>query len=202
MQSYIFLVTHKSLKTHTHTHTHRRVGTTRYLECQSQSRSKWKEQSLLLKNPFTAMKRTKPRGPPNFRKPPKHYPPLRWSGAPSSLYANSLSPPMLLCFYGPCHVPHFLMNRLSPATGISPRLHCSVDRGSDGRFRFGFRRNELPVIKRRLRFVIRAELSEAFSPDLGLDSQVTSLILDFLIRFHIWSINLKNRFRLWFHLVC
>ncbi|KAJ4916338.1 hypothetical protein Rs2_01888 [Raphanus sativus] len=78
---------------------------------------------------------------------------------------------MLLCFYGPCHVPHFLMNRLSPATGISPRLHCSVDRGSDGRFMFGFRRNELPFIKRRLRFVIRAELSEAFSPDLGLDSQ-------------------------------
>ncbi|KAJ0257550.1 NAD kinase 2 [Hirschfeldia incana] len=79
---------------------------------------------------------------------------------------------MLLCFFCPCLLPHFLMNRLSPATGISPRLHCSVDRGSDGRrFRFGFRRNELPFIKRRLRFVIRAELSEAFSPDLGLDSQ-------------------------------
>lgn len=63
------------------------------------------------------------------------------------------------------------MSRLSPATGISPRLHCSVDRGStDGRFRFGFRRNEVPF-KRRLRFVIKAELSEAFSPDLGLDSQ-------------------------------
>ncbi|CAF1927558.1 unnamed protein product [Brassica oleracea var. botrytis] len=77
---------------------------------------------------------------------------------------------MLLCFC-PCHTPHFLMSRLSPATGISPRLHCSVDRGStDGRFRFGFRRNEVPF-KRRLRFVIKAELSEAFSPDLGLDSQ-------------------------------
>lgn len=42
---------------------------------------------------------------------------------------------------------------------------------------FGFRRNELPFIKRRLRFVIRAELSEAFSPDLGLDSQVISTSL-------------------------
>ncbi|KAG2303505.1 hypothetical protein Bca52824_032156 [Brassica carinata] len=79
---------------------------------------------------------------------------------------------MLLCFCGPCHVPHFLMSRLSPATGVSPRFHCcSVDRGSVGRFRFGFLRNELPFIKRRLRFVIKAELSEAFSPDLGLDSQ-------------------------------
>ncbi|CAN7021778.1 hypothetical protein IGI04_022839 [Brassica rapa subsp. trilocularis] len=76
---------------------------------------------------------------------------------------------MLLCFCA-CHTPHFLMSRLSPATGISPRLHCSVDRTSDGRFRFGFRRNEVPF-KRRLRFVIKAELSEAFSPDLGLDSQ-------------------------------
>ncbi|CAH2033541.1 unnamed protein product [Thlaspi arvense] len=79
---------------------------------------------------------------------------------------------MFLCFC-PCHVPHFLMTRLSPATGISPRLHCSVDWGSDGRLlplAFGFRRSEVPF-KRRLRFVIRAELSEAFSPDLGLDSQ-------------------------------
>uniref|UniRef100_A0A1J3IQB3 NAD(+) kinase n=1 Tax=Noccaea caerulescens TaxID=107243 RepID=A0A1J3IQB3_NOCCA len=79
---------------------------------------------------------------------------------------------MFLCFC-PCHVPHFLMSRLSPATGISPRLHCSVDWSSDRRllpFGFGFRRNEVPF-KRRLRFVIRAELSEAFSPDLGLDSQ-------------------------------
>lgn len=93
--------------------------------------------------------------------------------------------PMLLCFCGPCHVPHFLMSRLSPATGVSPRFHCcSVDRGSVGRFRFGFLRNELPFIKRRLRFVIKAELSEAFSPDLGLDSQVISLNLDFLFYFH------------------
>ncbi|CAA7047828.1 unnamed protein product [Microthlaspi erraticum] len=79
---------------------------------------------------------------------------------------------MFLCFC-PCHVPHFLMSQLSPATGISPRLHCSVDWSSDGRllpFGFGFRRNEVPF-KRRLKFVIRAELSEAFSPDLGLDSQ-------------------------------
>ncbi|KAF2556960.1 hypothetical protein F2Q68_00013830 [Brassica cretica] len=97
---------------------------------------------------------------------------------------------MLLCFC-PCHTPHFLMSRLSPATGISPRLHCSVDRGgsTDGRFRFGFRRIEVPF-KRRLRFVIKAELSEAFSPDLGLDSQVISLLSDFPSSF---SINLKNR---------
>ncbi|KFK44265.1 hypothetical protein AALP_AA1G235800 [Arabis alpina] len=76
---------------------------------------------------------------------------------------------MLLCFF-PCHI---LMSRLSPATGISPRLHSSVDWASDGRllpFAFKFRRNEVPI-KRRFRFVIRAELSEAFSPDLGLDSQ-------------------------------
>lgn len=85
---------------------------------------------------------------------------------------------MLLCFC-PCHVPHFVvMSRLSPATGISSRLHCSVDWSSDGRllpFGFGFRRNDVPF-KRRLRFVIRAQLSEAFSPDLGLDSQVNLLL--------------------------
>ncbi|CAN8312844.1 unnamed protein product [Cochlearia groenlandica] len=78
---------------------------------------------------------------------------------------------MFLC---PCHVvPNFLMSRLSPVTGIYPRLHSSVDRGSDSRllpFAFGFRRNDVSV-KRRFRFAIRAELSEAFSPDLGLDSQ-------------------------------
>lgn len=99
----------------------------------------------------------------------QHYPPLSWSGFRVSL--------MFLCFC-PCHVPHFVvMSRLSPATGISSRLHCSVDWSSDGRllpFGFGFRRNDVPF-KRRLRFVIRAQLSEAFSPDLGLDSQVNLL---------------------------
>ncbi|XP_019098206.1 PREDICTED: NAD kinase 2, chloroplastic isoform X2 [Camelina sativa] len=84
---------------------------------------------------------------------------------------------MLLCSssFFPYHVPHFVvMNRLSPATGISPRLHFSVDSSSDARlllpFVFRFRRNDVSF-KRRLRFVIRAQLSEAFSPDLGLDSQ-------------------------------
>ncbi|AEE30130.1 NAD kinase 2 [Arabidopsis thaliana] len=77
---------------------------------------------------------------------------------------------MFLCFC-PCHVP--IMSRLSPATGISSRLRFSIGLSSDGRlipFGFRFRRNDVPF-KRRLRFVIRAQLSEAFSPDLGLDSQ-------------------------------
>ncbi|XP_010459879.1 PREDICTED: NAD kinase 2, chloroplastic isoform X2 [Camelina sativa] len=81
---------------------------------------------------------------------------------------------MLLCSssFFPYHVSHFVvMSRLSPATGISHRLHFSVDWSSELLpFGFRFRRNDVSF-KRRLRFVIRAQLSEAFSPDLGLDSQ-------------------------------
>ena len=120
-------------------------------------------------------KRTNPRGPPNSCKLPKHHlkyphsPPLPWT-------VSRVVSLMFLCFC-PCHVP--IMSRLSPATGISSRLRFSIGLSSDGRlipFGFRFRRNDVPF-KRRLRFVIRAQLSEAFSPDLGLDSQVTYLLL-------------------------
>jgi hypothetical protein len=81
---------------------------------------------------------------------------------------------MVLCLF---HV-SIIMNRLSPVTGILTSCPCSFKlHNRDSKLvgcGFGLQRKER--LKRKLKFVVSAELSKSFSVNLGLDSKVILLL--------------------------
>jgi hypothetical protein len=78
---------------------------------------------------------------------------------------------MVLCLF---HVP-VIMNRLSPVTGILSSCSCSfkLNNRDTKLVGFGFELQRKERLKRKLKFVVSAELSKSFSVNLGLDSKVT-----------------------------
>ncbi|GMJ15185.1 NAD kinase 2, NAD KINASE 2 [Hibiscus trionum] len=72
---------------------------------------------------------------------------------------------MTLCV---CHVAIIGMSRLSPAAGFLSPFRIDGERAA---FRFGLKRKG--VVRKRLKLVVKAELSKSFSVNLGLDSQKT-----------------------------
>ncbi|XP_022768091.1 NAD kinase 2, chloroplastic [Durio zibethinus] len=78
---------------------------------------------------------------------------------------------MVECFYV-CHVPIVDMKRLSPVAGLSSPLKFDRESKVFG-FGIGFGLKRKVVLRKRLKLVVNAELSESFSVNLGLDSQKT-----------------------------
>ncbi|CAK7346915.1 unnamed protein product [Dovyalis caffra] len=66
-----------------------------------------------------------------------------------------------------------IMNRLSPVTGILTSCPCSfkLNNRDSKLFGFGFGLQRKERLKRKLKFVVSAELSKSFSVNLGLDSK-------------------------------
>eukprot|EP00258_Populus_trichocarpa_P034421 XP_024450440.1 NAD kinase 2, chloroplastic isoform X2 [Populus trichocarpa] len=77
---------------------------------------------------------------------------------------------MVLCLF---HVP-VIMNRLSPVTGILSSCSCSfkLNNRDTKLVGFGFELQRKERLKRKLKFVVSAELSKSFSVNLGLDSKL------------------------------
>ncbi|XWS15172.1 hypothetical protein CRYUN_Cryun35bG0071500 [Craigia yunnanensis] len=78
---------------------------------------------------------------------------------------------MVECLYV-CHVAIVDMKRLSPVAGLSSPFKFDRDSKVLG-FGFGFGLKRKVVVRRRLKLVVKAELSKSFSVNLGLDSQKT-----------------------------
>ncbi|KDP32857.1 hypothetical protein JCGZ_12149 [Jatropha curcas] len=80
---------------------------------------------------------------------------------------------MVACLFF-CHVSFVAMNQLSPVTGVLPCL-CSYKLNRDAKFvgsGFGFELQVKDRFKRKLKFVVNAELSRAFSVNFDWDSQI------------------------------
>ncbi|KAG6735934.1 hypothetical protein POTOM_061383 [Populus tomentosa] len=77
---------------------------------------------------------------------------------------------MVLCLF---HV-SIIMNRLSPVTGILTSCPCSFKlHNRDSKLvGCGFELQRKERLKRKLKFVVSAELSKSFSVNLGLDSKI------------------------------
>ncbi|OMP05429.1 putative Inorganic polyphosphate/ATP-NAD kinase [Corchorus olitorius] len=78
---------------------------------------------------------------------------------------------MVECLYV-CHVAFFDMKRFSPVTGLSSPFKFDGDCRVFG-FGLGFGSKRKVSVRKRLKLVVKAELSKSFSVNLGLDSQRT-----------------------------
>ncbi|XP_021283766.1 NAD kinase 2, chloroplastic isoform X4 [Herrania umbratica] len=76
---------------------------------------------------------------------------------------------MVECLYV-CHVAIVDMKRLSPVAGLSPPFKFGRESKEFG-FGLGVGLKRKVVVRKRLKLVVRAELSKSFSFNLGLDSQ-------------------------------
>lgn len=78
-----------------------------------------------------------------------------------------------------CHVAIVDMKRLSPVAGLSSPFKFDGDSKVLG---FGVGLKRKVVVRKTLKFVVKADLSKSFSTSLGLDSQV--FIFFHFIPFH------------------
>lgn len=81
-----------------------------------------------------------------------------------------------------CHVAIVDMKRLSPVVGLSTPFKFGRESKVSG-FGLGFGLKRKVVVRKRLKLVVRAELSKSFSFNLGLDSQVYFLSIHSLLSF-------------------